>query len=111
MKTVILLTALGLASAASIVTAAPHGRGMERLRAADTNGDGLISRDEAKSLPRLAERFDEIDADKNGQLTADELRAMHAKHRNARFDTLDTNKDGMLSRDEFNARHPHRAQK
>lgn len=111
MKSVILLTALGLASAASLVFAAPEGRGLERMRAADTNGDGMISRDEAKALPRLSKHFDQLDADKNGQVTAEEMRAAHQNRRAAAFDKLDTNKDGVLSRDEFSARHSHRAQK
>ena len=33
----------------------------ERLKAADANNDGMISRDEAKALPRIAEQFDAID--------------------------------------------------
>lgn len=52
----------------------------ERVRAADRNGDGMISRAEADAgMPRLAKRFDQLDADKDGQLTAEELRtAMQA---------------------------------
>lgn len=111
MKSVILLTALGLASAASLVMAAPEGRGGERLRSADTNGDGMISREEAQALPRLAKHFDQIDADKNGQITAEEMKAAREARRNAAFDKLDANKDGVLSRDEFNARRERRAHK
>jgi Ca2+-binding EF-hand superfamily protein len=111
MKSIVILTALGLASAASLVMAAPDGHGADRLRAADTNGDGMISREEAKALPRLGKNFDRIDTDKNGQITAEELRAAHQGRRSAAFDKLDTNKDGVLSRDEFNAMHAHRAQK
>jgi Ca2+-binding EF-hand superfamily protein len=112
MKSVILLTSLGLISAATLVMAAPDGRG-QGLRAADTNGDGMISREEAKALPRLAKHFDQIDADKNGQITAEEMKAARQVRHNAAFDKLDTNKDGVLSRDEFNAGHQrqHRAQK
>jgi Ca2+-binding EF-hand superfamily protein len=113
MKSVILLTSLGLISAATLVMAAPEGRGGDRLRAADTNADGMISREEAKALPRLAKRFDQIDTDKNGQITAEEMKAAHQARHNAMFDNLDANKDGVLSRDEFNAAHQrhHRAQK
>lgn len=111
MKSVILLTALGLVSAATLVVAAPEGRGHDRLRAADANGDGMISRAEAQALPRLAKHFDQIDADRNGQVTAEEMKAAHQARRNARFDQLDANKDGVLSRDEFNARREHRTHK
>lgn len=46
-----------------------------RLKAADRNGDGRISRDEAQAgLPRLAGHFDTIDTDGDGQLTREELR-------------------------------------
>ena len=48
----------------------------ERFKHADTDGDGAISRGEAgKNAPRLAQKFDAIDANKDGQLTQDELRA------------------------------------
>jgi Ca2+-binding EF-hand superfamily protein len=46
----------------------------------DTNGDGSISRDEAKTAPRLAEKFDAIDANKDGTLTRDELVAWRKAH-------------------------------
>jgi hypothetical protein len=113
MKSAILLTSLGLLSAATLAMAAPEGRGMDRLRAADTNGDGMISREEAKALPRLLKNFDALDADKNGQISADEMRAARQARHNAAFDKLDTDKNGVLSREEFNAahQHPHRAQK
>jgi Ca2+-binding EF-hand superfamily protein len=109
MKAITILAALGIACAASLALAAPEGRGGDRLRAADTNGDGMISREEAKALPRLAKHFDAIDADKNGQITAEEMGAAHQNRRNAAFDKLDANKDGVLSRDEFNAMHKHHA--
>src|SRR2546423_970255 len=88
MKFVISLTAAALASAAVIAIAAPEGAGgprhgamMERIKAADTDGNGLISRDEAKALPMIAKHFDEIDADGNGQISPEELRAFHQKIR------------------------------
>ena len=52
----------------------------ERLKAADTDNDGLIDRAEAQAkLPRLAKRFDTLDADGNGKLSPDELRAAGQK--------------------------------
>ncbi|HEX9389837.1 MAG TPA: EF-hand domain-containing protein [Usitatibacteraceae bacterium] len=50
----------------------------EHLKAADKNGDGKISLDEAKaSLPMIARNFDKIDADKDGFITREELKAWH----------------------------------
>lgn len=53
---------------------------LERLKAADRNGDGLIDKAEAEAkLPRLAKRFDTLDADGNGTLSPDEMRAAGQK--------------------------------
>ena len=46
----------------------------ERFEQADTNGDGQLSLDEVQAkLPRLADRFSTVDADKNGLLSKEEL--------------------------------------
>jgi len=45
-----------------------------RFTAADTNGDGQLSQDEAKAgMPGVARNFDAIDADHNGYVTRDEI--------------------------------------
>lgn len=94
--------ALGAATSAAFAQGAPRGAIMERLRAADTNQDGLISRDEAAALPRLAEHFDAIDANHDGQLSPEELRAAHHRGRGAKaFQRADANGDGVVSREEF----------
>ncbi len=41
----------------------------------DTNGDGMISKPEAQSMPRLSSNFDAIDSNKDGQLSQEELKA------------------------------------
>lgn len=51
----------------------------ERLKAADKDGDGKISRAEAVALPRIANHFDEIDTNKDGFITREELKAFHDK--------------------------------
>lgn len=106
MKTVLVLSAIALASAATLVMAHPEGeahRGakFERLRAADTNADGLISRAEAAALPRIAERFDAIDANRDGQVSFEELRGARHKARGERLlDRLDADRDGKVSKAE-----------
>jgi Ca2+-binding EF-hand superfamily protein len=47
-----------------------------RFKQADTNSDGLLSKDEAqKGMPRLAHAFDKLDANKDGQLSPEEMQA------------------------------------
>lgn len=49
---------------------------IERFKRADKDGNGAISRAEAEqSIPLLARRFDGLDANKDGQITMDELAA------------------------------------
>jgi Ca2+-binding EF-hand superfamily protein len=46
------------------------------FRRADADGDGALSREEAaRSLPRIAGKFDRIDADRDGRLTLAEVHA------------------------------------
>lgn len=76
----------------------------------DENGDRLISRSEAAAHPRLAQQFDAIDANKDGNLDMDEMRAHHharmeEHHRNVetRFRQADTDRDGALTKAEAEA--------
>jgi hypothetical protein len=114
MKHVAILTAAALASAALVAVAAPEGHDggamAQRLKQADTNGDGMISKQEAQALPRLLKHFDEIDTNHDQQLSADELRAFHekmhgekGKHRGGMLKKLDTDGDGRISRAEAQA--------
>jgi hypothetical protein len=51
-------------------------RGRERFKKADANGDGRLSREEAKKgMPQLARDFDRIDTNKDGMVTVEELEA------------------------------------
>lgn len=57
----------------------------ERFKKADTDGDGALSKAEAeKSMPRIAKHFDEIDANKDGKITQDEIKAHLETHRTRR---------------------------
>jgi hypothetical protein len=91
------------------------GRMAERLKAADTNGDGLVSKAEAAALPRLAAHFDAIDANKDGQLSPDELRAAHAARgkgdKGGMFARTDADNDGRVSQQEFVAKATERFQR
>ncbi len=81
MKYPAILTALGLGSALLAFGAQAEGppghparhRAFERLHAADTNSDDMISRDVAAALPRLAKDYDALDANRGGQLTRGDL--------------------------------------
>ena len=116
MKYFAILAALGLGSAAFLAFGAPdagplggpgrHHAMAERLRAADTNGDGMISRDEAAALPRLAARFDEIDANHDGQVTREELRVQFQKQRAQHWKKIDADGDGRISKAEAQANAP-----
>jgi Ca2+-binding EF-hand superfamily protein len=76
------------------------GEGFARL---DANKDGVVSREEAKSAPRLASNFDTLDSNKDGQLSRDELRSAWAGRPHHHGPRVDTNGDGQISRDEAKA--------
>ena len=77
------------------------GKGMAQM---DTDGDGRISRAEAQAAAsRFAERFDAMDANKDGYLDRSDMQARMAERRAAFFAAADANKDGHLSREEFAA--------
>lgn len=108
-------------------TAHPKGERGSHFKKADADGNGALSRAEVeKSLPRLATRFDQIDANKDGQLSRDEMAAWKKTHRHARrhaskadrqvrsaerFKHADTDGDGAISRAEAEKHAPRLAQK
>lgn len=71
-----------------------------RIMAADTDGDGKVSRPEmaaaAKNGRDPSRRFDAMDADHDGSLDAGEIRAALTR----RFRRMDRDGDDMLTRDE-----------
>jgi Ca2+-binding EF-hand superfamily protein len=68
--------------------AASHAKSHEKFeakfKAADKDGDGALSKEEAQAakMPHLVKNFDAIDANKDGKITPDELRAfMMSQHK------------------------------
>jgi hypothetical protein len=54
----------------------------QQLIAADKDGDGALSRQEAENagLRRIVENFDRLDANKDGKVTRAEIRALIVSH-------------------------------
>ncbi len=60
-------------------------RAADHFRKTDADGNGSLSRAEAeKGMPRLVRHFDMIDANKDGQLSPDELSAARKARQSAR---------------------------
>lgn len=102
----------------ALAAAAPAGgRAGKLLQKIDSDSNGMISRAEAAAAPELAAGFDLIDANHDGQITPDELRAWN-RGRGTRawsggksgksgkngldeqFTRADGNADGRLGREE-----------
>ena len=108
-------------------TAGPKGERGGHFKKADADGNGSLSRAEVeKSLPRLAAKFDQIDANKDGQLSRDEMQAVRKTHKHAhrhgnkadrqarsaeRFKHADADGDGAINRAEAEKHAPRLAQK
>ena len=105
---------LTLAIAAALVsTLAVAQTAAPRMQAKpDANADGVITKEEAAKVPRLAEKFAQLDKDKDGKLVRAEMpmhRAgmrgqaggMRGQHGGMR--ALDTDGDGRISRAEMQA--------
>jgi len=109
--TLAVLTALAAGTALAATAPAPATSAQTAPRVKlDSNGDGSVDRSEAAKHPRLAGKFDELDKNKDGKLTKDEMPARHGHGHDRRghgpreaMSRLDTDKDGRISRAEATA--------
>ena len=87
---------------------AAHGEGRrERMAKLDTNQDNRISRAEAAAGEgKLAARFDQMDANKDGFIDRADHEARAKQRMDQWFSAADTDKDGTLSRAEVDASTP-----
>ena len=120
MRNPALVAALLLAPAIALAaTTGKNTRLAGQFRRADADGNGMLSRAEAeRAAPLLAKQFDAIDADRDGQISPEEIRAFRRAGRGERrarggargaqagakfelyFARADSDGDGALSRAE-----------
>ena len=107
----LVLTTLPVAFAACAQPASPPARGglsldeflsrqTDRIMAADTDGDGKVSRAEMAAMAKNghdpSRRFDAMDANHDGLLDRSEIRVALTR----RFHRLDRNGDGLITPDD-----------
>ncbi len=106
-----------LAAGTVVAVAAPQADSAPRARATlDANGDGTIDRTEAAKSQRLAGKFDQLDRNRDGRLSAEERpqgKGGHGRGHGKRggIEGLDKDADGRISRAEFDAGQAARAQR
>jgi hypothetical protein len=84
MRTLILAAAAVALTAAAGTAAAQMPSPDQIIKAWDSNGDGSVSKDEWTAAGRPADRFDRVDANHDGKVTAEELGQAMAKMRQRR---------------------------
>lgn len=102
---VLALLGVGVAEARGDRMHGQGGRGAEMLKQADADGDGIVTIAEVQA--RILQRASNIDANKDGTISAAEMDAhreqMRAERRARRFADLDADKNGSVSVEEFAA--------
>lgn len=105
------LAALTIAAGGVAIAQQSPDRAQARALRADADGDQRLSR--AEFVDARIQRLTAADADRDGSVTRDEMRAAaqarRAERADARFERLDADNDGVISKAEFDARREHRA--
>ncbi|MDP3803161.1 EF-hand domain-containing protein [Brevundimonas sp.] len=105
------MAALALAAAAGVAIAQQSPARPAHGARADVDGDGRVS--QAEFVGRRVQRLTAADANSDGSVAPDEMRAARRAHMAARadagFDRMDADDDGAISRAEFDARREARA--
>ena len=111
MRWILVLSSLIVAAAAQ--AGDPQAAGKPGRPPMDANSDGIVTREEAASFPRLTADFDVADANKDGQLDAAEMNSHREKMRGEmrakaeqRWAEADKDGDGALTREEAQASMP-----
>jgi len=81
MRTIVLAAVATALLASAGVASAQAPAPADIIKGWDKDGDGAVSKEEWTAAGRPAERFDAVDADKNGKVTAAELEAALAAMR------------------------------
>jgi Ca2+-binding EF-hand superfamily protein len=115
------IVAISLAASATLVNAAghseggpkgPHG-GMPKFEEMDANNDGQLSKDEMDAFAKA--HFAKMDANNDGLLSAEEMAQDGAnkmmRRQERMISRMDQNDDGLLSFDEINAKMAQRGEK
>jgi Ca2+-binding EF-hand superfamily protein len=98
MNKMILASAVALLATSSLTLAHGQGQGKKGLLRFDRDGNGVVTLDEMRT--GALERFDRMDANKDGRLTLDEIVAAETERAAKRFAEMDKNHDGKLERAE-----------
>ncbi len=97
----IILSVIGIGVVAASAQAADHGKGHGQWDQLDANGDGKITADEMNA--KHADFFAKADGDGDGAITREEMEAFHiarrAEHMQKR--SGDSNGDGVVDRSEY----------
>lgn len=83
------------------IQAARPGFTVEKFKAADGNGDGLLSRDELRAEHGKARQQRNLDTDGDGSFSFEEMQKAHPDLTRDQYAAFDGDKDGKLTRTEL----------